>query len=84
MAELEQRGCGEILLRTAPGGAASAGLFQAAAQLALSVLCLSPGDETQVAEALLHGADGAALEDPSRTPRQWKQALAVRGLAFRD
>jgi hypothetical protein len=84
MTGLEQRGCGEILLRATPGGAASADLFQRAARLALSVLCLCPGDQILAAEAMLHGADGIAYADLAQSPMQWKQAIAVRGLAFRD
>jgi imidazole glycerol phosphate synthase subunit HisF len=81
---LEQIGCGEILLRATPGGTDSAALIQEAAQLSLSVLVLCPGGDALAADALLHGADGLAVADPARSPRQWKQALAVRGLAFRD
>jgi len=84
MAGLEQIGCGEILLRATPGGTDSAALIQKAAQLSLSVLVLCPGGDALAADALLHGADGLAVADPARSPRQWKQALAVRGLAFRD
>jgi imidazole glycerol phosphate synthase subunit HisF len=82
MAELERRGCGEILLRAEPEGAASAALVQGAAQLALSVL-FRTGLEALAADALLSGADGIACL-PARSPKQWKQALAVHGLAFRD
>jgi imidazole glycerol phosphate synthase subunit HisF len=84
MAGLEQLGCGEILLRATPGGRESAALIQEAAQLSLSVLALCPDGDALAAEALLHGADGLAVADPARSPRQWKQALAAHGLTFRD
>jgi cyclase len=84
MVELEQRGAGEILLRTAPETEAIGGLFQGAAGLALSVLFLVSGDEAMAAEALLHGADGVAFPALVRTARQWKAALAARGLSVRD
>lgn len=84
MRELEQRGAGEILLRTNPEGEAGAVLFQEAAGMALAVLCLSSGDENQAAEALLHGADGVAFPAGAWTPRQWKTALGAQGLAVRD
>jgi imidazole glycerol phosphate synthase subunit HisF len=84
MRELEQRGAGEILLRTSPEGEAGAALFQEAAGLALAVLCLSSGDELPAAEALLHGADGMAFPAGRWTPRQWKTALGARGLTIRD
>ena len=84
MRELEQRGAGEILLRTSPEGEAGAALFQQTAGMALAVLCLTSGDETQAAEALLHGADGVAFPAGTWTPRQWKTALGAQGLAVRD
>ena len=83
MTELEQRGCGEILLGAEPEGAACAALVQGAAQLSLTLL-FRAGDQARAAEALLHGADGVACPDLDRSPRQWKQALAVHGLTFRD
>jgi hypothetical protein len=84
MAGLEQAGCGEILLRATPGGPDSAALIQEAARLSLTVLVLCPASDALAAEALLHGAEGLAVADPARSPRQWKQALAVHGLTFRD
>jgi cyclase len=84
MAELEQRGAGEILLSTAPEQVSSAVLCQAAARLALSVLWLCPGAEALAAEALLHGADGLACLDLGRSPKQWKHILGVHGLPFRQ
>ena len=84
MVELEQRGAGEILLRTAPETEAIGGLFQGAAGLALSVLFLASGDEAVAAEALLHGADGVVFPAMLRTARQWKAALAACGLSVRD
>jgi hypothetical protein len=84
MLELEQRGAGEILLRTTPEGPAMAELFQGAARLALSILFLSQGDEAEAAEALLHGADGVAFPAAAGSPGQWKSALSAHGLAIRQ
>ena len=83
MAELERRGCGEILLQAEPEGPAVAALVQGAARLALAVLFRSSGDEALAAEALLHGADGLAYLAGARTPKQWKEALDGSGLALR-
>jgi imidazole glycerol phosphate synthase subunit HisF len=82
MAELETRGCGEILLQAEPEGEA-AGLVQGAARLALAVLFRSSGDEGLAAEALLNGADGVAYPAGARSPNQWKEAMDGRGLAIR-
>jgi imidazole glycerol phosphate synthase subunit HisF len=84
MAELEQRGAGEILVRTAPEGEETAALFQAAARLPLAVLFRSTAGPDLVAEALLHGADGLAYPAFTRTSDEWKTALAVHGLALRQ
>jgi cyclase len=83
MADLERWGAGEILLRTAPQ-ASCAALCQDAAGLALSVLWLCRGGEAEAADALLHGADGLAFPDLTRSSRQWKQILALHGLPFRE
>jgi cyclase len=84
MAELEQRGAGEILVRTDPEGEETAALFQAAARLSLAVLFRSGADPRLVAEALLHGADGVAYPAFTFAPESWKAALAVHGLALRQ
>lgn len=84
MLELEQRGAGEILLRTTPEGEAGAALFQGAARMALAVLCQSAGNATLAAEALLRGADGVTFPAGAWTARQWKAALGAHGLSVRD
>lgn len=83
MREQEQRGAGEILLRAEPEGQAAA-LVQGVARLALPVLFLCSGEPAVVAEALLHGADGAAFPAAAGSPRQWKAILGAQGLAMRD
>jgi imidazole glycerol phosphate synthase subunit HisF len=83
MAELAQRGAGEILLR-ADGVAALGPLFQRAAQLQLAVVFRSDGDPLRVAEALLHGADGAAYPAGLRSAAEWKTLLAGQGLTLRQ
>ena len=84
MAELEQRGAGEILLQLAPGGGAAESLFQGAARLALPVLFRSAGGEAEWADALLHGADGVAFPAGLRSPGPCKAALAGFGLTLRQ
>jgi cyclase len=83
MAELEQLGAGEILLRVAPEAPAGA-LFQKAARLALSVVFRCDGDPAPAAEALLHGADGLAFPAMGRTSADWKSLLSPQGLALRQ
>ena len=84
MADLEQRGAGEILLRLSPGGPATETLFQGAARMALPVLFHCAGDEAEWAEALLHGADGVAFPAGLRSPGPCKAALAGLGLTVRQ
>lgn len=83
MRELEQLGAGEILLEAGNGQEAAGDLFGAAAHLALPILCRCGPDAWSVGtEALLHGADGVAFSG-SRSPAEFKAALADLGLALR-
>jgi imidazole glycerol phosphate synthase subunit HisF len=84
MAELEQRGAGEILLQLAPAGAGAESLFQGTARLALPVLFRSAGGEAEWAGAMLNGADGIAFPAELRSAGACKSALAVHGLSLRQ
>ena len=84
MAELEQRGAGEILLRATPEAEAAAELVQPGARLAVPVVFRSAGDRALAAEALLHGAEGVAFPAGADTSDSWKAALGVHGLAVRQ
>jgi imidazole glycerol phosphate synthase subunit HisF len=83
MAELEQRGAGEILLQLAPGVAGAELLFQGAARLALPVLFRFAGPESGWAQALLHGADGVAFPAGLCPAGACKSTLAAHGLSLR-
>jgi imidazole glycerol phosphate synthase subunit HisF len=82
MAELEQMGAGEILLRATPEGEAGT-LLQEAAQLALSIVFRSEGEPDLAANALLHGADGLAYPAQVRSAQAWKPLLSPHNLPLR-
>ncbi len=83
MADMEQLGAGEVLLRTGEAGAFPAALCQGAAQLALATLVECPGDPAQAAELLLQGADAVAFPAQAIGVPALKAALAGHGLTLR-
>jgi len=84
MAEMEQLGAGEILLRTGIPGAFPVPVCRGAAQLALALLVEGSGDPAQAAELLLEGADALAFPAREAGLAALKSALGGHGLTLRN